>query len=192
MKSGPYEKRRLKLLATEAKGPRVLDVGFAQLPNPWLSVYNTTGLDRSVPENAPPAYRRVIQGDASRIDDIFRGDRFESVVAGEVIEHLEDPYDFLRRIRQVLPPGGRLILSTPNPLAFPVLIAELIWSRSFFYSSDHTYYFLPRWMSRLLESTGYEIIRVRPVGLWIPFGYIPCPISTLSYQLIYVAQPRED
>lgn len=37
------------------------------------------------------------------------------VVAFEVFEHLEDPEQFLQECRRVLRPGGRLILSTPNP-----------------------------------------------------------------------------
>lgn len=39
---------------------------------------------------------------------------FACVIAGEIIEHVPNPDDFLREIRRVLRPGGTLILSTPN------------------------------------------------------------------------------
>ena len=39
---------------------------------------------------------------------------FECVIAGEIIEHVPNPDDFLREIRRVLKPGGTLIVSTPN------------------------------------------------------------------------------
>jgi 2-polyprenyl-3-methyl-5-hydroxy-6-metoxy-1,4-benzoquinol methylase len=38
----------------------------------------------------------------------------DTVVALEIIEHLENPKAFLREIGRVLKPGGSLILSTPN------------------------------------------------------------------------------
>ena len=44
----------------------------------------------------------------------WRETPFDLVIAQEVIEHLERPYDFLRRIWQILKPGGHLFLTTPN------------------------------------------------------------------------------
>jgi SAM-dependent methyltransferase len=39
---------------------------------------------------------------------------FDLVVSVEGIEHLENPFAFLREIHRVLRPGGRLLLTTPN------------------------------------------------------------------------------
>jgi SAM-dependent methyltransferase len=39
---------------------------------------------------------------------------FDSVVAIECIEHLENPWEFLRECRLLVKPGGILLLSTPN------------------------------------------------------------------------------
>jgi len=41
----------------------------------------------------------------------------EVVVAIETIEHLENPRAFLRQLRQLLKPGGVLIVTTPNQLS---------------------------------------------------------------------------
>lgn len=40
---------------------------------------------------------------------------FNLVVAGEIIEHLGNPEDFLRNAAAALLPGGRLVVTTPNP-----------------------------------------------------------------------------
>jgi len=40
--------------------------------------------------------------------------RYDLITAMEVIEHLESPALFLRQCRELLNPGGRLVLSTPN------------------------------------------------------------------------------
>jgi SAM-dependent methyltransferase len=109
------------------------------------------------------------------------------VICGELIEHVERPYDLMRSIRRVLEPGGRLVLSTPNPVAWPTLLAELLRSRRYFYTSEHAFYFTPRWLVRVLERTGYVVARELAVGLYLPGGVVPwCPV-VLSYQVVYVA-----
>jgi SAM-dependent methyltransferase len=44
----------------------------------------------------------------------FEDGRFDVVVSTEGIEHLENAFSFLRELRRVLRPGGRLVLTTPN------------------------------------------------------------------------------
>jgi ubiquinone/menaquinone biosynthesis C-methylase UbiE len=44
----------------------------------------------------------------------FGLENFDIVVALEIIEHLENPWNFLGEIKKILKPNGVLILSTPN------------------------------------------------------------------------------
>jgi hypothetical protein len=44
-------------------------------------------------------------------------------------------------------------------------------------------------MERMLDNCDYRLLAMKPVGLWLPFGVVPwCPV-TVSYQIIYVAEP---
>ena len=180
-----YEDRRLRLLANGVRG-NVLDVGYARKPNPHFSAdARVTGIDLKTAEFVPGYVEQLVGDvvDCAKLDDRF----FDVVVAGEVIEHVEDPYRFLRGLRQRLQPTGTLRLSTPNPLGFPVIALELLRSKRYFYADDHTHYFLPRWVERMLERTGFREIELRPVGLWLPPIPIPWSPTSLSYQLVYSA-----
>ena len=63
---------------------------------------------------------------------------FDAVMALEIIEHLENPREVLRQIRQLLPVGGQLVLSTPN-IANPVSQAMFLRSGQFQWFSDTDY-----------------------------------------------------
>lgn len=188
MQSGSYEQRRLRMIAARVVGDRVLDLGHARLPNVYLNGADVTGVDLNEPAT-PSGYARDLGGSVMDLRDLLGEERFDTIIAAELIEHLEEPYAFLRSCRGVLAAGGRMLLSTPNPLGFPAVLLEVLRSRRFFYAADHTYYFLPRWMVKMFEDTGFVVDDVVPVGLWLPFGHIPWAPVWASYQLIYVARP---
>lgn len=64
--------------------------------------------------------------------------RFDAVMALEIVEHLENPRHLLRQLRAILPPGGQLILSTPN-IANPVSQALFLRRGQFQWFRDEDY-----------------------------------------------------
>jgi SAM-dependent methyltransferase len=190
MRSAAYEQARLRKVAELAEGQSVLDIGYAQIPNPYLEGRHRVGYDLNAPSDGTVRYEEEFRGDVCEITEVLRGRTFDTVICGELIEHLENPYAFLRDLGSLLAPRGRLILTTPNPLGFPVLFCELLRLRRFFYTSEHLYYFLPRWVVRMIEFAGFDVAKIRPVGWWLPFGVLGCCPVSLSYQVIYVAHKR--
>ena len=53
-------------------------------------------------------------GDAQTLAGVPFDIRFDFVIANHVIEHLEDPIQFLKTLANFLKPGGRAFLSAPN------------------------------------------------------------------------------
>jgi len=85
------------------------------------------------------------------------GRQFDTIVAGEIIEHLENPGQFLRNMARHLKPGGVLILSTPNPF-----YAGSVW-KIWRYGEpavheEHMGWHDPITLRQLLMRTGYEMV----------------------------------
>lgn len=174
------------MIAQQCSGGRLLDIGYAQMPNPYFKNVLVTGLDIEKPSE-PSGYEEELIGDAMELSSVLGDRQFEWIVAAEFIEHLSRPYDFLAALHRHIAPDGQLVLSTPNPVAWPPVIFEWANSSSRFYTPDHLYYFAPRWVKRMLELSGYQLVTMLSVGLWLPILMMPCP-ATLSYQVIYIAR----
>lgn len=102
---------------------------------------------------------RVLVEDVETMD---LGRQFDTVVAGEIIEHLENPGKFLRNMHRHLKPGGLIIISTPNP--FYAGSAWKIWHYGKpAVHEEHTGWQDPTTLTQLFKRTGYEPVE----GYWV-------------------------
>lgn len=95
---------------------------------------------------------------------------FDAVMALEIVEHLENPRHVLREIRQLLPVGGRLVLSTPN-IANPVSQALFVRRGQFQWFRDADYHeqghitpLSPWVLEKALQEAGFAIRHERAVS----------------------------
>jgi SAM-dependent methyltransferase len=68
---------------------------------------------------------RVIVGDVRSAD---LDGQYDAIVASELVEHLDEPEPFFTRMRSLLAPGGRIVLSVPNVGHYSV-VEDLISGR---------------------------------------------------------------
>ena len=148
-------------LAPFARGV-LLDVGCSERPYGKLFAPYVT---RHVGLDYPPALldkqpglwtildraKRSVDvfGDGNRLP--FRDERFDTVLATEVLEHVRSPATLLREMARVLKPGGRVLLTVP----FVQPLHEL--------PSDY-YRFTPASLRSLLERAGFTVEAVEPRG----------------------------
>jgi len=95
------------------------------------------------------------------------------VIAGEIIEHLDDNLSFLKECNRVLKTGGRIILSTPNTcslknrikMIFGKLPEYCAGPKRFRDLNHHlTDFNLPE-LTKLLSDAGFRILRTRTNGI---------------------------
>lgn len=83
---------------------------------------------------------------------------FDTITAGEVIEHLPNPGSFLERAHEHLEPKGSLVLTTPNPWTFHRFRGAL--TGNVYANPEHTCWFDERTLTQLLERTGFTVEKV--------------------------------
>lgn len=49
---------------------------------------------------------------------LLKKSSYDVIISLEIIEHVHKPYEFLRKVAELLKPGGYLVISTPNFLLF--------------------------------------------------------------------------
>jgi len=74
----------------------------------------------------------------------------------QVIEHVENPRNFLEEIKQFLKPGGSVLISTPNRDEILMNILHKEFS-SFFYRTQHRWYFNEESLINCAKLSGFEV-----------------------------------
>jgi SAM-dependent methyltransferase len=82
----------------------------------------------------------------------------EVVLAGELIEHLDRPGDFLEAVKVLVAPGGSLVLTTPNAHALTNVFGALL--RRELVNADHVAWLSWRTATTLLERHGWLLEQV--------------------------------
>lgn len=128
-------KDRMEIISPLVKGRKTLDLGVVD------SRRRREGTAERFERKAGLLFRRICQvnpdtvgvdiddegvgilreqGFHTRTADVMTmdlGEQYEVIVAGEIIEHLADPGQFLRNMRRHLTANGTLVVTTPNPFS---------------------------------------------------------------------------
>lgn len=176
---GEFKGGRIKVLQRQARGRKVLDVGcvshnfhFASGGRGnWLhqhivdvaaecvgTDYDEVGV-KEMREAGYDVVRADITGDVSALRE--RGP-FDVIIAGEIIEHLGAPQALLERCAELLRPGGRLVMTTPNPFAprrARMGALGMTWE-----NVDHVTYLFPSGIAEMADRAGLRLKRFGTVG----------------------------
>lgn len=128
---------RFLLLSKYFKGDKFLDLGVFNSPLPIDLKTKFPESEIWAIDHAPKVIEHLkelfpeinyVVGDVMKLP--FQDESFDYLVAGELIEHLEDPTAFVKESFRVLRPGGYFALSTPfeEDLSQPIITPEHLWS----------------------------------------------------------------
>jgi len=157
---------RANYLVEQARGKRTLHVGCTDAPITadrlaagtllHLALRQVTesilGIDIS--EEGLALLRAHGCDDVSLVnaEHLDLSERFQCILAGDVLEHLNNPGLFIEGARRHLTDDGELIIGVPSALSAGVLKAWLLTREDV--HKDHTFYFSPKTLAELCRRHG--------------------------------------
>ncbi|MGI8667040.1 MAG: methyltransferase domain-containing protein [Jatrophihabitans sp.] len=177
-KEGDGSSHAVMLRMLESLPPsRILDVGcsgglFAERAR--AAGHHVTGVDCLEIPGVRQRTDRFFVADLEAGLPAEVGERYDVVVAGDIIEHLSRPGDILRQIRDVLRPGGQVLLSVPNfGHWYPrvrVLTGRFGYDRRGILDDTHLRFFTRATLRRTVRAAGFDILDEVSTGL--PLGAV--------------------
>ena len=161
-------KKRLNIIEKYKKRGKILDVGcatgfFLELAKSrgW-DVYGTD-VSKFASEYAKKksGLRNIFYGDLKKVK--FKDDMFDVITIFDVIEHLPDPKNTLKRIYNLLRKNGLIVITTPDSGSIAAKLLGRRWEE-FRRAREHTYFFSKKTLSRMLRSTGFNIQKIESAG----------------------------
>ena len=147
----PQIKRYEKILHF-CKGSVLLDFGSSEGDLHWYLKKNfrgrVTGID---------LHNSDILHNLNVFPYPFEENHADTIVAGEVIEHLLHPFKFLEECYRILKPDGVLIITTPNMIGLQHIVKpNNFWIKN--REDPHIYAWNIEMIQKLMEMAGFKVI----------------------------------
>jgi len=146
-------------------------------------------LDPDMARHAAESCERVIVGDLDTLDlEVELGDdRFDVIVAADVLEHLKDPLSALRRVGRFLRPDGFVVASLPNVAHGSVRLALLEGRFDYrdlgLLDSTHLQFFTFQRVGELFDEAELCIVDLRRQDLDIEASEVQYDRESVSHQV---------
>lgn len=162
-------KDKFPILAELVKDKDVLDIGCVQhkwensFEDDWIHKYlckyakSVIGIDNQFYDVEVLRHMgyNILYGDA---EDLHLGLWFDTIFAGELIEHLDNHGKFLESCKSHLRENGQLIITTVN--CFSLLFFILYIFRKLKVNNEHTCWYDEITLEQLLERYGFKVQKV--------------------------------
>jgi 2-polyprenyl-3-methyl-5-hydroxy-6-metoxy-1,4-benzoquinol methylase len=146
----------------------------------------------------------VLVGDIESMELPFEPASFDAIVCGDLVEHLRDPGSALARLRPLLRPNGRLVLSTPNVANWAMRLSLLggrwRYTDRGILDRTHAHLFTRKTLTETVEAAGYRVVELDHTA---PVPVVGTPAveravhavsrvrpSLFAYQFLLAATPR--
>ena len=166
-------KKSLKLINKYSKKGKILDIGTAggsflkaakddgwQVegiePNKWLCDWGFKNYEIKIKQGTIFNHK-------------FKKDEFDAITLWDVLEHVTDPKKTLEECNKIMKQNGLLVVNYPN---IGSLASRLMGKRWIFLLSVHLFYFDKKTIKKMLNATGFEVIKIKKHFQKLNLGYL--------------------
>lgn len=169
----------------------VVDIGYAQEPNHFLKEFRVLGVDLV---DAPSPYEQNYQCDLNTDPLPFNDGEIDAVAMGCTLAHVANPLKVLGEINRVLPIGGSLIVSSPNPNYYWENVLNIFYNHfkgrvSAAKHMEHFFEFSRYNMRAIGDRAGFTVTREVGVSFQLvktSLKFNPTRYPGMAYEIIYV------
>ena len=186
---------RQKHALSLVKGGSVLDIGCSE--GLLLKELEAGGVKAKGVEIDPVRARKcvdegldVVGGNIEEMATAGLGS-FDTIVLTDVIEHLVDPVSALKKLKPLLNPDGRVVLTTPNvDWFFWHIYSRLGGTPHAWVNPEHTQFYNPKTIRDVARQAGYEVVGENSIGK-IPKTNVHyrSPANALTCNIVLALEP---
>jgi len=114
----------------------------------------------------------------------FQEGTFDYITMIFVLEHIAEPKEFLRLIKKLLKPDGKLVILVPNIQDTLVNFYDIPEFRKFYFCIEHLFYYSPTTIKDLFDEVGLkgsiETVQEYPITNHLNWAYRRKPSDTLA------------
>lgn len=141
---------------------------------------------------------KIFIGPCEKFIDDLPENHFDAIYFNDILEHLEDPYTVLKKVKPKLKKKGVVISSIPN-IRYYKAILNLLFKKDWEYKAQgvmdktHLRFFTGKSIRRMYEDQGYKILThkgingtssIRPILFNIPFLFTQMDIRFMQYATV--------
>ena len=93
---------------------------------------------------------------------------FDAITLWHVLEHVHSLHEYIKRLKELLKPGGKIFIAVPNYTSVDSNVYKLFWAA--YDVPRHLYHFTPAAMDALVQRHGLKIVAKKP--MWFDSFYI--------------------
>lgn len=169
---------RVEFIKQACAGKKVLHLGCTNWPYTQDSIENNMLLHSELAKTASELYgfdfdqegidvlekagmTNLYQADLEKLDEVDLNETFDVVIAGEMIEHLNNPGLFLHGIQRFMSPGTQLVITTVNAYAAVRFALYGLAGKKGVNEPvhpDHVAYYSYKTLKLIVERSGLEVI----------------------------------
>ena len=162
-----------------------LGVGDASLTRRLFeagAVVDGIELDAVAADLARPYCRAIVVDDLDDFRSAHREERYDLIIAADVLEHLRDPEFVLSQLRDLVRPGGMLVVSLPNVanvyVRLNMLLGRFPYHTKGILDRTHLHFYTLKSAERLFTKAGWTVRErdVTAIPLVIVFPFLVKPV----------------